>query len=97
MASHPITQPQRITLPLKMVMAELLRRRSIADESVYGLEIATATKLRTGTVYPILWRAEEAGWVISEREEDNEREGGGVRRYYRLTESGVRKALELTM
>lgn len=56
---------------------------------LYGLKIAQATKLMTGTVYPILARLEKAGWVASAWEDD---EGpdvrGSRRRFYQLTPMG---------
>lgn len=61
----------------------------------YGLEIAKAAKLPTGTIYPILARLEEAGCLVSEWEQvDPAEEGRPRRRYYRLTAPGERFALE---
>ena len=59
----------------------------------YGLEIAKAARLATGTIYPILARLEADGWVESEWEQiDESTEGRRRRRYYRLTGHGVRAA-----
>jgi DNA-binding PadR family transcriptional regulator len=61
--------------------------------SHYGLEIAKALHLPTGTVYPILYRLEQAGWIVSEFEEaaaaDLERPR---RRLYTLTGQGAQAA-----
>jgi len=53
----------------------------------YGFEISQATRLRRGTVYPILRRLEEAGLVTSHWEEPEQPrdEGRPPRKYYRLT------------
>jgi PadR family transcriptional regulator PadR len=67
------------------ILAELL-----ADPVVerYGFELARATGLASGTLYPILMRLEERGllearWDIS---------GGRPRHVYRLTAEGLRVA-----
>ena len=60
-----------------------------SDEELYGLKIARNAGRKTGSVYPILARLEEAGWVEScwEREERDER--GPRRRFYRLSPDGL--------
>jgi DNA-binding PadR family transcriptional regulator len=62
---------------------------------LYGLEIAQAVGYPAGSVYAILLRLENAGWVSSEWEEvDPSLLGRPPRRYYRLTESGSWRARE---
>jgi len=64
------------------------------DHRHYGLELARATGLASGSIYPILARLERAGWVESGWEElDRHAAGRPPRRYYRLTEAG-RLAIE---
>ncbi len=65
------------------------------DEELYGLKIARNAGRKTGSVYPILARLEEAGWVEScwEREERGER--GPRRRFYRLNPDGLAAARAL--
>src|SRR5215218_594086 len=59
----------------------------------YGLELTREAKLRTGSLYPILARLEDAGWVDGTWEDvDPSVEGRPRRRYYRLTGLGVSKA-----
>jgi DNA-binding PadR family transcriptional regulator len=59
----------------------------------YGLEIAAEAELKSGSLYPILARLEELGWVESRWEEvDPVAAGRPRRRYYRLTGSGVKHA-----
>ena len=56
----------------------------------YGLEIARATGLKGGSLYPILSRLEEAGWVQGEWEGiDPHDEGRPPRRYYAITDAGA--------
>jgi DNA-binding PadR family transcriptional regulator len=64
-------------------------------EAHYGLEIAGAVSFPTGTVYPILARLEQAGWVSSAWENVSPAaEGRPRRRLYTLTGSGARAARE---
>ena len=39
------------------------------NDRLSGIEISRATGLASGTLYPILFRLEEAGWLESEWEE----------------------------
>jgi PadR family transcriptional regulator PadR len=59
----------------------------------YGLEVAKQADLPTGSVYPILARLEQYGWVDSAWEEiDPAVEGRRPRRYYRLNVYGAQQA-----
>ena len=56
----------------------------------YGLEIAQAAGLRSGSLYPILARLEREGWATSDWEQVNQRQVGRPRRrYYTLTPDGA--------
>lgn len=56
----------------------------------YGLELANASGLKTGTIYPALARLEQSGWVSSYWEEvDPSVVGRPRRRLYRLTGEGA--------
>ena len=57
----------------------------------HGFDIMDATDLSSGTVYPILRRIEEEGFVRArwEREGTARREQRPPRRYYELTPAGV--------
>ncbi|MFD0479525.1 helix-turn-helix transcriptional regulator [Nonomuraea thailandensis] len=54
----------------------------------YGLEIARSTRRPTGTVYPILSRLEEHGWVEGRWDLSEHVPRGPRRRYYRVTDTG---------
>jgi PadR family transcriptional regulator, regulatory protein PadR len=55
----------------------------------YGYALMRATRLKSGSLYPILERLESAGWVDSQWEEiDETKEGRPPRRYYQLTALG---------
>jgi DNA-binding PadR family transcriptional regulator len=61
----------------------------------YGLEIAKGVELATGSVYPILIRLEQAGWITSRWENiDPTVAKRRRRRYYQITEAGAQKASE---
>jgi len=81
---------QRVTNQTIKVLSALLE----IGEPVWGLELVRLTGLMTGTVYPILERLEEANWLISNWEVQNER-SGPRRRLYELTGEGKIGASEL--
>ena len=49
-----------------------------------------ALVLKEGTLYPVLYRLEEAGLVRGQWEDDSQGRRGPRRRIYRLTEKGKR-------
>lgn len=59
------------------------------DEELYGLKIAKAIERPTGSVFPILARLEQVGWVISEWETSDPTRRGPRRRFYRLSPEGL--------
>jgi DNA-binding PadR family transcriptional regulator len=60
---------------------------------ISGAEIAKGTNLQSGTLYPILFRLEEAKWLESRWEEGDPRElGRPRRRLYELTALGEQSA-----
>jgi PadR family transcriptional regulator PadR len=84
-----VSGPRITTSVLKVVSAML------ADPAVerYGLDLMQDTGLASGTLYPIMIRLQEAGWVESYWEDiDPVAEGRPSRRYYRLTPTGVAEA-----
>lgn len=82
----------RLTLQSLQVLRVLL---DDPTEQHYGLEIADATGLQSGTLYPILMRLERHGWVEGQWENiDPSRQGRPPRRYYRLTGVGQAAATD---
>ena len=65
------------------------------DEELYGLKIAQNAGRKAGSVYPILARLEEAGWVESSWEHEERDERGPRRRFYRLDPGGLAAARAL--
>lgn len=59
----------------------------------YGLEVAEASGLKTGTIYPALARLERAGWLASWWEQGDPRSlARPRRRLYQLTGLGENRA-----
>jgi len=65
------------------------------DDQLYGLKIAKAAGRPTGSVFPILARLEQVGWVTSEWESSEPAVRGPRRRFYQLSSLGSPGAREL--
>lgn len=67
------------------------------SEPMYGLDLMDRTGVKSGTLYPLLARLAEAGWLTATREAvDPSAAGRPARTYYQLTgqgELGAREAL----
>jgi PadR family transcriptional regulator PadR len=80
----------RITVQTIEVLSAML---DSPYEQWYGLELAKAAGLKSGTIYPALARLESAGWLSSYWEEIDPKEAGRPRRrLYRLTGEGADSA-----
>ena len=80
----------RLSQPALKVLRFLLDTPCIPRS---GAEIAKATRVVSGTLYPMLVRLEAAGWLSSEWEEiDPREEGRPRRRSYKLTPLGQNSA-----
>lgn len=79
---------------LKRGTLEMILLRLLSERPMYGYEIVSELRgrlgeqfsLKEGTLYPVLYRLENAGWIEA-RWETAER--GVPRKYYRLTRPGV--------
>lgn len=80
--------PERITDQLVAVLVAFL---SEPTRGWYGLELMTETRLRSGTMYPLLHRLVMDGWLERAGEAPSE-DGGAERVLYKLTGLGVREA-----
>jgi DNA-binding PadR family transcriptional regulator len=74
------TSPQTLAL----LAAFLERPRAFR----YGYDLATATQLKSGTIYPALMRLADRGFLDFQWEA-SEVEGRPARRMYRLTATGL--------
>jgi DNA-binding PadR family transcriptional regulator len=73
----------------QQMLAVLVLMLDAPNASWYGLELARKTSLKSGTVYPLLARLEQAGWLESDFEHiDPAIEKRPRRRLYRLTGLG---------
>ncbi|WBB66984.1 helix-turn-helix transcriptional regulator [Micromonospora sp. WMMD812] len=62
-----------------------------SDRPRWGLEVIKTTGRPSGSVYPLLERLEQHGWVVSSWEVETERRGPR-RRLYELTVEGAQEA-----
>jgi PadR family transcriptional regulator PadR len=80
-----LNEPQVTTQTLAVLMA----LRDSPGEGLSGAQIARTTKLASGTLYPILGRLEQAGWLESQWETDDPHTlGRPRRRFYQITGLG---------
>jgi PadR family transcriptional regulator PadR len=63
------------------------------DDRHWGYDLTVQAKVSSGTLYPILWRMFEAGWLADGWEDPATTGSRPARRYYTLTDLG---RLELT-
>ena len=89
---------------------ELLLLRLLADEPTYGYELVKRLRSRgggfevqEGTLYPVLYRLEEAGWIVPEWMQpqvvapgSGGKARGVPRKVYRLSAVGAERLEELT-
>lgn len=92
------TSPDRWEVQLRKGSLELATLAALWRGRLYGLEILRELEMRSdlivveGTVYPLLTRLRTMGLVESEWVES---EYGHPRKYYRLTEAGRQRAMEM--
>jgi PadR family transcriptional regulator len=78
----------RITAPLLDVLEILIDAFEDGIE-VHGWAIVKATRRSGPTVYGVVDRLEDAGWITGHWEDDNPEPNKPRRRLYRLTPNGV--------
>jgi DNA-binding PadR family transcriptional regulator len=83
MARRPNTSPQTL-----LVLEALLEAPTAWH---YGYALSQRTGLRSGTLYPLLMRLADYGWLET-RWTEPERPGRPPRHIYRLTTEGARAA-----
>ncbi|WP_327732917.1 PadR family transcriptional regulator [Streptomyces nojiriensis] len=81
---------------IKMTAATMRVLRTLLEEPTaphYGRQLMEATKLQSGSLYPILARLEREGVIAGEQEDIDPKEAGRpARRYYKITGEGARAA-----
>jgi DNA-binding PadR family transcriptional regulator len=83
-------RPTNISSQTISVLSQMLTRRHAWH---YGYALSRETGLRSGTLYPILIRLAENGWLET-RWTEPDRPGVPPRHVYRLTNAGARAAAE---
>ena len=84
-----IRHSPRLSTQTVKVLGALMAR---LGAGMAGSDIATVTKLPPGTLYPILNRLAQAGWLKSKWEfEDPRKLGRPRRRVYQMTAQGIEK------
>jgi PadR family transcriptional regulator, regulatory protein PadR len=86
--------PVRITRPLLEVLEVFLQAFSDSRE-LHGWAILKATKRAGPTIYGVLDRLEDAGWVSARWEDQQPNTNTPRRRLYRLTPTGAVAARDL--
>ncbi|WP_433536527.1 PadR family transcriptional regulator [Micromonospora sp. CA-249363] len=85
-----MTREPRMTLATQAVLRVFLEE---ASQRRYGLEVAREAGIATGSLYPILARLEQIGWLESAWEDYEAVEPGRPRRrYYQLSADGAASA-----
>lgn len=84
-------RPPRISKQTRLLLQELL---SAPQSWRHGYDLSQETQIKSGTLYPLLMRLEEQGFLES-RWEEPEREGRPPRHAYRLTLGGLALAKAL--
>jgi DNA-binding PadR family transcriptional regulator len=74
----------RLSSQTRMLLSALLQR---ASQWHYGYDLSRVTGLKAGTLYPILMRLSDAGWLETRWEEPSA-PGRPPRHMYRLTQDG---------
>ena len=83
----------RLTLQGMRVLQVFINKH---DAQISGADIQLLTGLSSGTLYPILFRFEQAGWLSSRWEQvDPSEVGRPRRRLYRILPTGISKATEV--
>jgi PadR family transcriptional regulator, regulatory protein PadR len=88
-----MTPSPRMTLQTQLVLRAMLAEPAAEH---YGLQLCEETGLPSGTIYPIVARLEQLGWIVSSWEDPVQHiaEGRPRRRYYRFTDEGAAQARE---
>jgi PadR family transcriptional regulator, regulatory protein PadR len=89
-----MTGPVRVTGPLLDVL-EVFLQALADDQELHGWAIMKATKRAGPTVYGVLDRLEDAGWVTGRWEDQPADANTPRRRLYRLSPTGAAAARDL--
>ena len=85
----------RVTNPLLDVLEVFLQAFDSRADDLHGWAIMKATKRSGPTVYGVLDRLEDIGWISGRWEDENPEPGKPRRRLYSITPTGVTGAREI--
>jgi PadR family transcriptional regulator PadR len=88
--------PPRVTNPLLDVLEVLISALG-SDSDLHGWAIMKAAKRSGPTVYGVIDRLEDMGWITGQWEAQNPEPNKPRRRFYRLTPTGRVEATELLL
>jgi PadR family transcriptional regulator, regulatory protein PadR len=89
--------PGRVTRPLLDVIEVFLRAFDADVGELHGWAIMKATKRPGPTVYGVLDRLEDLGWITGRWEDQNPEQSKPRRRLYRLTPTGAVSARQILL
>jgi PadR family transcriptional regulator, regulatory protein PadR len=93
--AHPLLQEAPMNIQFKKGVLEICVLSVLAHKDCYGYElvgeISKRIDISEGTIYPLLRRLKDEGYVTTYLQESAE---GPPRKYYRLTESGRKEEYE---
>jgi PadR family transcriptional regulator, regulatory protein PadR len=89
-----MARPIRVTNPLLDVL-EVLLQAFANHEDLHGWAIMKATRRSGPTVYGVLDRLEDSGWINGHWEDENPEPGKPRRRIYSITPTGLTGAQEI--
>lgn len=92
-----MARPTRVTAPLLDVLEVLFRAFESDSNDLHGWAIIKATGRTGPTVYGVLDRLEEMGWIRGRWEEQNPEPGKPRRRFYSLTPTAAPCARKLLL
>jgi len=87
---------------LKKGVIEILILSLLSREKMYGYQLlqeldsrsSGVFRMKEGTLYPVLYRLEDSGYIESCWEQENERRSV-PRKYYRITEEGLNALINM--
>jgi PadR family transcriptional regulator PadR len=79
----------KVSMPMLKVLRAMVDRPL---QPMYGLELMAAADIKSGTLYPLLARLQQAGWLEGEWEQHDPESGRPPRKFYRLSEDGMARA-----
>jgi PadR family transcriptional regulator len=92
-----MANPLRVTGPLLDVLEVLIREANVDTGELHGWAIVKATKRSGPTVYGVLDRLEDIGWITGRWEDQHPELSKPRRRFYRLTPTGTADATKLLL